>query len=71
MEPIGHIAGIGAAITGFISTILSIPISLHVGSFVQDTVWPLFVGLGVCGLLALTIFTVFANRRNYQVQANT
>jgi len=71
MEPIGHIAGIGAAITGFISTILSIPISLYVGSFVQDTVWPLFVGLGVCGLLALMIFTVFANRKNYQVQANT
>jgi len=59
MEPIGHIAGIGAAITGFISTILSIPISLYVGSFVQDTVWPLFLGLGICGLAALILFLVF------------
>jgi DHA1 family bicyclomycin/chloramphenicol resistance-like MFS transporter len=70
MEPIGHIAGIGAAITGFISTILSIPISLYVGSFVQDTVWPLFVGLGSCGLLALFIFIVFANRKQYIPPAN-
>ncbi len=70
MEPIGHIAGIGAAITGFISTILSIPISLYVGSFVQDTVWPLFVGLGSCGLLALLIFIVFANRKQHIPPAN-
>ena len=41
MEPIGHIAGIGAAITGFISTILSIPISIFVGSFIKDSVWAL------------------------------
>ena len=67
MEPIGHIAGIGAAITGFIATILSIPISLFVGSFVQDTVWPLFAGLGICGLLALTIFIVFTQRQTYSL----
>lgn len=62
MQPIGHIAGIGAAITGFISTILSIPISLFVGSFVLDTVWPLFVGLGTCGFLSLTIFLLFKSK---------
>lgn len=62
MQPIGHIAGIGAAITGFISTILSIPISIYVGSFVQYTVWPLFVGLGICGLLSITLFLLFRTR---------
>ncbi len=59
MQPIGHIAGIGAAITGFISTLLSIPISLYVGGFVQETVWPLFVGLGICGLLSTILFLLF------------
>ncbi len=56
MEPIGHIAGIGAAITGFVSTLLSIPIAAYVGSFVQDTVLPMFVGLAICGVLSLGIF---------------
>ncbi|CAM4291319.1 multidrug effflux MFS transporter [Zobellia nedashkovskayae] len=54
MEPIGHIAGIGAAINGFISTLLSVPIANYIGGHVQETVWPMFVGLAVCGLLALT-----------------
>jgi DHA1 family bicyclomycin/chloramphenicol resistance-like MFS transporter len=62
MQPIGHIAGIGAAITGFISTILSIPISLYVGSFVIDTVWPLFVGLATCGFLSVTLFVLFRSK---------
>nr|WP_323673833.1 multidrug effflux MFS transporter [Arenibacter sp. GZD-96] len=56
MEPIGHIAGIGAALTGFISTILSIPIASFIGRFVTDTVLPLFMGLAVCGVLSLFIF---------------
>jgi DHA1 family bicyclomycin/chloramphenicol resistance-like MFS transporter len=59
MEPIGHIAGIGAAITGFISTLISIPIATYIGSFVTTTVWPLFVGLSICGLLAVLIFLIF------------
>lgn len=62
MEPIGHIAGIGAAITGFISTILSIPISIFVGSFIKDSVWALFAGLGVCGLLSVLLFMAFKTR---------
>jgi DHA1 family bicyclomycin/chloramphenicol resistance-like MFS transporter len=56
MEPIGHIAGIGAAITGFISTLLAIPIAAYVGSFVQATVLPMFIGLAICGLLSIAIF---------------
>ncbi|MFS4415724.1 multidrug effflux MFS transporter [Maribacter sp. 2307ULW6-5] len=62
MEPIGHIAGIGAAITGFISTIISIPISIFIGSFVEETVWPLFAGLGFSGLLSVLLFLAFTSR---------
>ncbi|MBT8299124.1 MAG: multidrug effflux MFS transporter [Maribacter sp.] len=58
MEPIGHIAGIGAAITGFISTILSIPIAAYIGSFVQETVLPMFIGLAICGLLSIAVFII-------------
>lgn len=56
MEPIGHIAGIGAAINGFISTVLSIPIATFIGEFVKNSVWPLFAGLAICGMCALALF---------------
>jgi len=56
MEPIGHIAGIGAAINGFVSTLLSIPIATLVGYYVKYTVWPMFLGLAICGIGSLIIF---------------
>jgi len=62
MQPLGHIAGIGAAITGCISTVLSIPISLFIGSFVTTTILPLFIGFGICSGLAFILFSVFRTR---------
>ena len=56
MEPIGHIAGVGAAINGFVATVVSIPIATLIGSYVDTTVLPLFIGLAVCGSLSLFIF---------------
>ncbi len=55
MQPIGHIAGIGAAITGFISTIMAVPISMYIGKFVKDTTLPLFIGFLLCAILSITI----------------
>ena len=55
MEPIGHIAGIGAAITGFISTIMAVPISIFIGSFVDQRALPLFIGFLICSFLSILI----------------
>jgi len=55
MQPIGHIAGIGAAITGFISTIMAVPISTFIGRFVFGTALPLFFGFLVCSALSIAI----------------
>ncbi|WP_103866157.1 multidrug effflux MFS transporter [Aquimarina sp. I32.4] len=55
MQPIGHIAGIGAAITGFISTIMAVPISTYIGRFVTGTTLPLFVGFLTCAVLSVCI----------------
>ncbi|MDB2607162.1 Bcr/CflA family drug resistance efflux transporter, partial [Zobellia sp.] len=63
MEPIGHIAGIGAAINGFVSTVLSVPIANFIGGYVQDTVWPMFAGLAVCGLLSLGTILMVTKRK--------
>lgn len=57
MQPVGHIAGIGAAITGFIATIMAVPISTYIGRYVGDTVLPLFIGFLVCALLSIGILT--------------
>lgn len=53
MQPIGHIAGVGAAYNGFISTIMAVPIATFIGGFVKETSLPLFIGFFCCGILAL------------------
>lgn len=56
MQPLGHIAGIGAAINGFISTVLAVPIANYIGGFVKTSVLPLFIGFTVFGLLSVLVF---------------
>lgn len=55
MDPVGHIAGIAAAITGFISTIMAVPISTLIGRQVSDSVLPLFLGFLVCSFISLIV----------------
>jgi DHA1 family bicyclomycin/chloramphenicol resistance-like MFS transporter len=55
MQPVGHIAGIGAAITGLISTLMAVPISTFIGKYVQTTTLPLFIGFSVCSAISLLI----------------
>lgn len=55
MEPIGHIAGIGAAINGFVSTIMAVPIATYIGSFLYKTALPLFIVFFICGLIAISL----------------
>tara|TARA_B110000971_G_scaffold12015_1_gene11316 strand:- start:115 stop:1350 length:1236 start_codon:yes stop_codon:yes gene_type:complete len=59
LQPIGHIAGIGAALTGFISTLFAVPISAFIGSFINNTAYPMFVGFFVCGLCSLLLYFIF------------
>ncbi len=55
MQPIGHIAGIGAALNGFFSTIMAVPIATYIGKFVTTTSLPLFVGFFICGFTSLVL----------------
>lgn len=63
MEPIGHIAGIGAAINGFVSTVMAVPIANYIGGFVKTSVLPLFIGFSICGVLSLLVFIWLKRRR--------
>ena len=64
MQPLGHIAGIGSAINGFISTVLAVPISIYIGSFVKTSVLPLFIGFAVFGLMSLAVLFYVKRKRN-------
>ncbi len=67
MEPIGHIAGIGAAINGFVSTIMAVPIATFIGSYINETALPLFIGFFVCGIISLLLiaYIKFSEKKNY------
>lgn len=57
MDPVGHIAGIASAITGFIAILIAVPVSVFIGRFIQDTALPLFIGFSICsGLSILLLF---------------
>lgn len=56
MEPLGHIAGIGAAINGFVSTVMAVPIAYFIGGYVKVSVLPLFVGFTIFGFLSVLVF---------------
>jgi DHA1 family bicyclomycin/chloramphenicol resistance-like MFS transporter len=58
MQPVGHIAGVGAAINGFTSTIMAVPIATYIGSFVKTTASPLFIGFLICGCGSLLILVI-------------
>jgi DHA1 family bicyclomycin/chloramphenicol resistance-like MFS transporter len=55
MEPVGHIAGTAAAVTGCISTIMAVPLSIFIGRFITTTALPLFIGFSICSALALAL----------------
>ncbi len=55
MEPLGHIAGVGAAVVGFIGTLIAVPIGAAIGQAYDGTVLPLTVGFLFFGAAALLI----------------
>jgi DHA1 family bicyclomycin/chloramphenicol resistance-like MFS transporter len=64
MEPLGHIAGIGAAMLGTVSTFLGMAIGIVIGWWIDGTVVPLIAGFAGCFALAfLTMLWAEAGRR--------
>ena len=55
MEPMGHLAGIAAAVIGSVSSMMSIVIGTTIGQLYNDTVMPLTVGFLLMSTLALML----------------
>jgi DHA1 family bicyclomycin/chloramphenicol resistance-like MFS transporter len=56
MEPLGHLAGVGAAVVGSISTLLSMLLGTWIGQSYNGNIMPVLIGLAV--LCSLSIFVV-------------
>lgn len=55
MQPLGHIAGVGAAVVGSLSTLISVPLGIGIGQSYNDTVLPLVAGLAILAALCLLV----------------
>jgi DHA1 family bicyclomycin/chloramphenicol resistance-like MFS transporter len=55
MEPMGHLAGIAAAVIGSVSSMMSIVIGTTIGQLYNDTVMPLTAGFLLMSTLALML----------------
>ncbi|RVU84444.1 Bcr/CflA family efflux MFS transporter [Leucothrix sargassi] len=53
MEPVGHIAGMGAAVVGAFSTFISAIIAMVAGSFYDNSVLPLVLTFGICAVITI------------------
>jgi DHA1 family bicyclomycin/chloramphenicol resistance-like MFS transporter len=56
MEPLGHLAGIGAAVVGSLSTLISMVLGTIIGRSYNGTILPLVASIAV--LSGLSIFVV-------------
>ncbi len=57
MEPLGKMAGLGAALVGALQSFISIPLGWAVGNFYDGTVLPLVGGFALLGALSLVMMT--------------
>jgi DHA1 family bicyclomycin/chloramphenicol resistance-like MFS transporter len=64
MQPIGHIAGIGASFSGFISTLLAVPFAIFIGKQINGTALPLFLGFLICGFCSIMLIYVLRTLNN-------
>lgn len=56
MQPLGQVAGMGAALIGAISSAISVPIAIFVDSFLTTNILPIIIGFLIFGLISLLLF---------------
>lgn len=56
MEPLGHIAGVGAAVVGALSSLISVTVGAQIARMYDGSALPIAFGYVLCGLAALLVF---------------
>ena len=61
MQPLGEMAGLGAAIIGSLSSLFAVPIALFIDSFLDGNLYP--IGFGFLAFFSLAFVSVrFADK---------
>lgn len=55
MEPLGRLAGMGAAVVGSLSTLIQVPLGTFIGRNYNGTIIPLIVGIAVLAVLSIVV----------------
>ena len=55
MEPLGHIAGVGSAVIGALSTLIAVPCGILIGHSYNGTVIPVISGFAISGVLIVVV----------------
>ncbi len=72
MEPLGKVAGVGAAAVGSLTTFIATPLGMVVGQSYNDTVMPLLMGFALFGIAAtLTMMWAGTGRTPIEEPAET
>lgn len=69
MEPLGKLAGVGAAIIGSLSSLFSVPIAIFISGFIETSVMPIALGFIVCGTLSLFCVLSAEKHAGKQIQS--
>ena len=67
MQPIGHIAGVGAATYSFISILVAVTIAIFIGQFIETTVVPMFIGFFIAGVISFILIRIVKIREKVNV----
>ena len=64
MEPLGHVAGLAAAIFGAVSTLISLPLSWLISGYFDNSISPLVGGFAAAGVVSLVLMAGAPRRRD-------
>jgi DHA1 family bicyclomycin/chloramphenicol resistance-like MFS transporter len=56
MQPLGEMAGLGAAIIGSLSSMVSVPTAVFIGSFIESSITPIAIGFVCFGTLSFILY---------------
>ena len=65
MGPLGHIAGVGAAVVGSLSTLIAVPVGILIGQCYNETVLPLTGGFALFSTVSLFAIGRTENRLSF------
>lgn len=63
MEPLGKMAGTGAAVIGSVSTLVALPAGVYIGQSFSGTAYPLLIAFSACSIICLIIMGITEKKR--------